>query len=107
MKRKKSWIQMQVIFLKKKVNEKKAQMQNKFSFFFLGEEEFQAYAMEEESDDEGNRRETKNHKKPAFIRDLVRYLADKEDPVRLEIGLKSAEEMIRQSIGNGTELGNA
>ncbi|EIE86612.1 hypothetical protein G6F55_007123 [Rhizopus delemar] len=68
------------------------------------EEEFQAYAMEEESDDEGNRRETKNHKKPAFIRDLVRYLADKEDPVRLEIGLKSAEEMIRQSTGKGTEL---
>lgn len=99
---------MQVIFLKKKVNEKKsADAKQVFIFFFLGEEEFQAYAMEEESDDEGNRRETKNHKKPAFIRDLVRYLADKEDPVRLEIGLKSAEEMIRQSTGKGTELGNA
>ncbi|RCI04833.1 telomere binding protein [Rhizopus stolonifer] len=70
------------------------------------DDEFQAYAMDEESDDEGNKRESdaKNHKKPAFIRDLVRYLQDKEDPVKLEIGLNAAENMIRQSTGNGTEL---
>ncbi|KAI9263064.1 telomere length regulation protein-domain-containing protein [Sporodiniella umbellata] len=67
------------------------------------EDEFQAYAMDEESDDEGNRREP-GHKRTKRPADLVRYLQDKEDPVKLEIGLNAAESMIRQSANNGSEL---
>lgn len=40
-----------------------------------------------------------------YILDLINYLKDHDDPVKLEIGLKSAEELIRQKTGYGTELG--
>jgi hypothetical protein len=38
------------------------------------------------------------------VRDLVRYLQDKEDPLKLEIGLAAAEEVIRRKADAGTEL---
>lgn len=40
-----------------------------------------------------------------YILDLINYLKDHDDPVKLEIGLKSAEDLIRQKAGYGTELG--
>lgn len=40
-----------------------------------------------------------------YILDLINYLKDHDDPVKLEIGLKSAEDLIRQKTGYGTELG--
>ncbi|KAL7315285.1 telomere binding protein, variant 3 [Mucor circinelloides] len=71
------------------------------------EEEFQAYLMEDESDDEGLKKEgssKKQRKKPVFIRDLIRCLQDKNDPLKLEIGLNAAEHVIRRKTGAGTEL---
>ncbi|KAK4513392.1 uncharacterized protein ATC70_005390 [Mucor velutinosus] len=71
------------------------------------EEEFQAYLMEDESEDEGLKKEgssKKQHKKPVFIRDLIRCLQDKNDPLKLEIGLNAAEDVIRRKTGAGTEL---
>ncbi|CAO3655984.1 unnamed protein product [Mucor fragilis] len=71
------------------------------------EEEFQAYLMEDESEDEGLKKEgssKKQHKKPVFIRDLIRCLQDKNDPLKLEIGLNAAEHVIRRKTGAGTEL---
>ncbi|KAI7902821.1 telomere length regulation protein-domain-containing protein [Cokeromyces recurvatus] len=71
------------------------------------EDEFQAYFMEEESDDEGLRREGDSkiqNKRPVFVRDLIQCLQDQNDPLRLEIGLKAAEQVIRQRAGAGTEL---
>ncbi|KAG1087246.1 hypothetical protein G6F42_020678 [Rhizopus arrhizus] len=63
--------------------------------------------MEYESDDEGLKKEgssKKQHKKPVFIRDLIRCLQDKNDPLKLEIGLNAAEHVIRRKTGAGTEL---
>ncbi|KAG2201441.1 hypothetical protein INT47_001490 [Mucor saturninus] len=71
------------------------------------DDEFQAYQMEEESDDEGlKKQETSKSKakKPAFIRDLIRYLQDQSDALKLEIGLNAAEQLIRQKMNSGTEL---
>lgn len=39
------------------------------------------------------------------MRDLVRSLQDTEDPLKLEIGLSAAEQVIRQKANAGTELG--
>ncbi|KAL9537725.1 hypothetical protein MBANPS3_011521 [Mucor bainieri] len=71
------------------------------------DDEFQAYLMEDESEDEGLKKEgssKKQHKKPVFIRDLIRCLQDKDDPLKLEIGLNAAEHVIRRKTGAGTEL---
>lgn len=71
------------------------------------DDEFQAYQMEEESDDEGLKKEgtsKKVNKKPVFIRDVIRYLKDKSDPLKLEIGLNAAEQVVREKIGAGSEL---
>ncbi|GAN04450.1 telomere length regulation protein TEL2 homolog [Mucor ambiguus] len=71
------------------------------------EEEFQAYLMEDESEDEGLKKEgssKKQQKKPVFIRDLIRCLQDRNDPLKLEIGLNAAEHVIRRKTGAGTEL---
>ncbi|KAI9477807.1 MAG: telomere length regulation protein-domain-containing protein [Benjaminiella poitrasii] len=71
------------------------------------DDEFQAYYMEEESDDEGLRKEESSKslkRKPVFVRDLIRYLQDQNDPLRLELGLNAAEQVIRQKAGAGTEL---
>ncbi|KAI9364186.1 telomere length regulation protein-domain-containing protein [Pilaira anomala] len=69
------------------------------------DDEFQAYQMEEESDDEGLKKEELSKskaKKPVFVRDLIRYLQDQSDPLKLEIGLNAAEQIIRQKTGAGT-----
>lgn len=58
------------------------------------------YPMEEESDDEDKHKT----KKPAFVGDLVRYLKDMNDPIKLQMGLNSAEYLIRMKTGTGTEL---
>ncbi|RCH81196.1 TEL2, telomere maintenance protein 2, partial [Rhizopus stolonifer] len=70
------------------------------------DEEFEPYYMEEESEDEGLRKEStlKSTKKPVFVRDLIRYLQDKNDPLKLEAGLTASEQVIRRKIGAGTEL---
>ncbi|OBZ88164.1 Telomere length regulation protein TEL2 [Choanephora cucurbitarum] len=69
------------------------------------EEEFEPYDMEEESEDEGlTNKEIKQTKKPVFIRDLIRCLQDRDDPLKLEIGLTAAEQVIRRKTGAGTEL---
>ncbi|KAI7873122.1 telomere length regulation protein-domain-containing protein [Mucor mucedo] len=71
------------------------------------DDEFQAYQMEEESDDEGLKKQEASKskaKKPAFIRDLIRYLQDQSDALKLEIGLNAAEQLIRQKMNSGTEL---
>ncbi|CAO3631131.1 unnamed protein product [Mucor hiemalis] len=71
------------------------------------DDEFQAYQMEEESDDEGLKKEGTSkmlNKKPVFIRDVIRYLKDKSDPLKLEIGLNAAEQVVREKTGVGSEL---
>ncbi|KAJ8661851.1 hypothetical protein O0I10_002179 [Lichtheimia ornata] len=75
------------------------------------ESDLDAYPMEEESseDEEGaygqdKRTKKSRARKPVYILDLINYLKDHDDPVKLEIGLKSAEELIRQKTGYGTEL---
>ncbi|KAI8640641.1 telomere length regulation protein-domain-containing protein, partial [Parasitella parasitica] len=71
------------------------------------EEEYEAYLMEDESDDEGLKQQQdskKQHKKPVFIRDVIRCLQDRNDPLKLEIGLNAAEQVIRRKSGVGTEL---
>ncbi|KAI8986573.1 telomere length regulation protein-domain-containing protein [Pilobolus umbonatus] len=65
------------------------------------EDELEPYAMEEESDDDDKHNKTK---KPAFIADLIRYLKDKNDPIKLQMGLNYAEYLIRMKTGTGTEL---
>ncbi|KAI8380264.1 telomere length regulation protein-domain-containing protein [Blakeslea trispora] len=68
------------------------------------EEELEPYDMEEESEDEGLKKENKHTKKPVFVRDLIRYLQDRDDPLKLEVGLTAAEQVIRRKTGAGTEL---
>ncbi|KAG2233893.1 hypothetical protein INT48_004381 [Thamnidium elegans] len=71
------------------------------------DDDLEAYLMEEESDDEGLKKEELSKsktKKPVFVRDLIRYLQDQSDPLKLEIGLNAAEQIIRQKTGAGTEL---
>lgn len=40
-----------------------------------------------------------------YIRELIAYLKENEDPDKLEAGLRSAEELIRLKNGIGTEIG--
>lgn len=40
----------------------------------------------------------------SFIRDVIRYLKDKSDPLKLEIGLNAAEQVVREKTGVGSEL---
>ncbi|GAA5800318.1 hypothetical protein HPULCUR_005745 [Helicostylum pulchrum] len=71
------------------------------------DDDLEAYLMDEESDDEGLKKEELSKsktKKPVFVRDLIRYLQDQSDPLKLEIGLNAAEQIIRQKAGAGTEL---
>ncbi|KAI7882220.1 hypothetical protein K492DRAFT_206260 [Lichtheimia hyalospora FSU 10163] len=73
--------------------------------------DLEAYPMEAESseDEEGaygqdQRTKKSRARKPVYILDLINYLKDHDDPMKLEIGLKSAEDLIRQKTGYGTEL---
>ncbi|KAI9243725.1 telomere length regulation protein-domain-containing protein [Phascolomyces articulosus] len=75
------------------------------------DDEFEPYPMEEsESDDEalhggsdtGARK--KRVKAPVYIQDLIVYLKDDEDPVKLDVGLSSAEQLIRDKANAGSEL---
>ncbi|KAI8988408.1 telomere length regulation protein-domain-containing protein [Mycotypha africana] len=73
------------------------------------DDDLQPYYMEEESDDEGVKedgfsKKPQDKRKPVYVRDLICYLRDQEDPVKLEIGLNAAEQIIRQKAGAGTEL---
>ncbi|KAI8144126.1 telomere length regulation protein-domain-containing protein [Fennellomyces sp. T-0311] len=74
------------------------------------ESDLEPYPMEEESDDDtmqggsdvGVRK--KRVKAPVYILDLINYLKDDEDPIKLDIGLSSAEQLIRQKTNVGAEL---
>ena len=40
----------------------------------------------------------------SYIQDLILYLKDDEDPVKLDIGLSTAEQLIRDKTNVGSEL---
>ncbi|KAI7873027.1 telomere length regulation protein-domain-containing protein [Spinellus fusiger] len=63
--------------------------------------DLEPYLMEEESDEEGHKEKLKP---PAYMLDLIGYLGDHDDPVKLDIGLSAAEAMIRQKTGLGSEI---
>ncbi|KAI9014586.1 telomere length regulation protein-domain-containing protein [Phycomyces nitens] len=71
------------------------------------ESDLEPYLMETESDDEekGVREKAKSVRPPAYILDLISYLEDHDDPVKLEIGLGAASTIIRQKAGIGSEIG--
>ncbi|KAI8882711.1 hypothetical protein K501DRAFT_250975 [Backusella circina FSU 941] len=63
------------------------------------------YEMEEESDEEQDAGPQKDKQKPpVYVRDLVKYLRDRKDPIKLDLALGVAESIIRQKAGVGTEL---
>ncbi|CAO3654072.1 unnamed protein product [Cunninghamella echinulata] len=71
--------------------------------------DLEPYPMEDESDNEyhdGANIDPKKRKPkpPVYISELAAYLKDQEDPEKLEIGLKGAEQLLRQKIGVGTEI---
>ncbi|KAG2225464.1 hypothetical protein INT45_010100 [Circinella minor] len=78
-------------------------------------DEFEPYPMEEESDDEvsdeknnGTKARNKRRAKaPVYIQDLILYLKDDEDPVKLDIGLSTAEQLIRDKTNVGSELSDS
>ncbi|KAF7728033.1 telomere binding protein [Apophysomyces ossiformis] len=67
------------------------------------ESDLEPYPMEEESDEEEFRAKSKP-KKPVYINDLIQFLKDAQDPLKLEIGLDAAEELVRRKTGVGVEL---
>lgn len=40
-----------------------------------------------------------------YVYDLLQYLRVQDDPIKQEVGLSSAEDLIRQKAGVGTEIG--
>ncbi|RUS20462.1 hypothetical protein BC937DRAFT_95163 [Endogone sp. FLAS-F59071] len=76
------------------------------------ESDLEPYPMEESDDEDSNRRfrarRSKGTKirKPVYIRELIAYLKENEDPDKIEAGLRSAEELIRLKNGIGTEIGD-
>lgn len=40
-----------------------------------------------------------------YVYDLLQYLRVPDDPIKQEVGLSSAENLIRQKAGVGTEIG--
>ncbi|KAG0178924.1 telomere binding protein [Apophysomyces sp. BC1021] len=65
--------------------------------------DLEPYPMDEESDEDEPRSKRKP-KHPVYIRDLIQFLRDVQDPVKLEIGLDAAEGLVRQKTGVGAEL---
>ncbi|KAL0078138.1 telomere length regulation protein-domain-containing protein [Phycomyces blakesleeanus] len=53
----------------------------------------------------GVRVKAKSVRQPAYMLDLISYLEDHDDPVKLEIGLGAAKTIIRQKAGIGSEIG--
>ncbi|GBB92380.1 hypothetical protein RclHR1_00200013 [Rhizophagus clarus] len=74
------------------------------------EDDFVPYPMSEESDDDDDVVEpipqTKKKKilSPVYIIDLLSYLKASDDPDKLEVAMKAAENLIREKSDFGTEL---
>ncbi|KAI8374520.1 telomere length regulation protein-domain-containing protein [Radiomyces spectabilis] len=68
--------------------------------------DLEPYYMEEESEDEefAPKAERKKVKSPTYILDLVAYLKDRDDPVKLDIALGVAEQVIREKTAFGSEI---
>ncbi|KAH8550646.1 telomere length regulation protein-domain-containing protein [Umbelopsis sp. PMI_123] len=68
--------------------------------------DLEPYSMPQESDDERDARTSDKKKlgKPMYVYDLLQYLRTPDDPIKQEIGLASAEALIRQKEGVGTEI---
>ncbi|RHZ46317.1 hypothetical protein Glove_627g18 [Diversispora epigaea] len=75
------------------------------------EDDFEPYPMEVESensddDDDKSIPNTKGKKitSPVYIIDLIRYLRSKEEPEKIEVGIKNAGKLIRNKMNFGMEL---
>ncbi|KAI9492648.1 telomere length regulation protein-domain-containing protein [Zychaea mexicana] len=75
------------------------------------ESDLEPYPMEEESDDDEALQGSsvaaarkKRVKAPVYILDLIAYLKDDEDSVKLDVGLSTAERLVRDKTDAGSEL---
>ncbi|ORY97265.1 telomere length regulation protein-domain-containing protein [Syncephalastrum racemosum] len=68
--------------------------------------DLEPYPMEDESDTEDGDAKAKRVKprKPVYVVDLLAYMKDQDEPIKLEMALNSAAQVIRQRAGMGTEL---
>ncbi|KAI8584219.1 hypothetical protein K450DRAFT_218701 [Umbelopsis ramanniana AG] len=69
--------------------------------------DLEPYPMPQEPDDEQDHRAPDKKKlgKPMYVYDLLQYLRAQDDPIKQEVGLSSAEDLIRQKENVGTEIG--
>ncbi|CAO3663233.1 unnamed protein product [Umbelopsis ramanniana] len=70
------------------------------------DEDLEPYPMPQEADDDLDNRTPDKKKlgKPMYVYDLLQYLRVQDDPIKQEAGLSSAEDLIRQKAGVGTEI---